>query len=489
MIIKNDPAEIQSFLTDASNLKGECSAVYFPESKEDVIQILKEANQNSTKVTVSGNGTGLAGGRVPQGGIVISLEKLNKVLEINTDKEYAIVESGVLLSDFLMEVESKGYFYPPDPTEKNCFIGGTIATNASGAKTFKYGATRNFVQELEIILSSGEELHLERNKNLADNFQLSLQTQDSSTIKVNLPDYELPVTKNASGYFTGQFADAIDLFIGSEGTLGIITKAKLNIISKSEKFISCVFFFQSESDALYFIEEARNNSYQNRTQSNQNNIDALALEFFDERSLKFLSADFPLIPEEAKSAVWFEQESTSTNEDELLNSWTDLLLRHNGSDESAWFATNEKERNSIFNFRHAISAKVNEYISKNNFRKLGTDVAVPDSVFIEFYSTIHKMAEESNLEFVTYGHFGNSHVHLNILPKTDAEYTVGKNLYSQICDLAIFLKGTISAEHGVGKIKKEYLLRMLGDEVISQMKEVKKTLDPKSILGVGNIFD
>ncbi len=138
MVIKTNPDEIQSFLVDAANYKGECEAVYFPETENEIVAIVKEANQKGIHITVAGNGTGLTGARVPQGGIVISTEKLNKIIEINADDNYAVIQPGVILKDFQDEVESKGFFYPPDPTERNCFVGATIATNASGAKTFKY---------------------------------------------------------------------------------------------------------------------------------------------------------------------------------------------------------------------------------------------------------------------------------------------------------------------------------------------------------------
>ncbi len=150
MIIKTEQDEIQNYLIDASNTKGFCEAVYIPENVSEMAGIIKEANEKKHSVTISGNGTGLTGARVPKGGIVISTEKLNKIIEINLEEKFALVEPGVLLSELQDAVNSKGLLYPPDPTERNCFVGGTVATNASGARTFKYGPTRNYVEELEI---------------------------------------------------------------------------------------------------------------------------------------------------------------------------------------------------------------------------------------------------------------------------------------------------------------------------------------------------
>ncbi|MFN3694438.1 MAG: FAD-binding oxidoreductase [Ignavibacterium sp.] len=488
MIIKTKQDELQNYLTDASNFKGSCEAVYIPQTKDELIKIIKEANDLKTKVTISGAGTGLTGARVPEEGIVISTEKLNRIIEINTEENYLIVEPGVYLSSLLDELKRVNRFYPPDPTEKNCFIGGTVATNASGAKTFKYGATRNFVLELEIVLADGDEIYLKRGEVFANGNKLNLNTKSGKKITLELPEINLPVTKNASGYFIKQNMDAIDLFIGSEGTLGVFTKIKLKILPLPERIISMVAFFYNEIDALHFVNKAREKSFQKRQKGLADEIDAMALEFFDGNSLKFLSFDFANIPIDTSAAVWFEQEANLANEDLLIEKWFSLVSEFNVEQENIWFATNEKERKKLEEFRHAISWKVNEYISRNNFRKLGTDVAVPDNQMFDFYFYLIELMSESSIDYVLYGHLGNSHFHLNMLPKSEDEYKIGRELYRKICLKAIELNGTVSAEHGIGKMKTQYLIDMLGEETVNKMKAIKNKLDPNYILGVGNIF-
>ncbi len=489
MIVKTNPDEFENFVIDASNFKGNCEAVYFPENVEDVVSIVKDANANKTKLTIAGNGTGLTGARVPQNGIVIATDKLNKILEINPNEFYAFIEPAVLLSDFQKELKQQKLFYPPDPTETNCYIGGTVATNASGAKTFKYGPTRDYVIGLQVVLPDGEVIDLEREKQKAIGYELSLTTQLGKNISLQIPDYTFPAVKNASGYFVKKDMDAIDLFIGSEGTLGIITKIKLKLLPQPEDTISCVLFFDDETTALNFLEEARDTSYENRKNNVNDNINAFALEFFDERALKFLAKDFSAIPENAQAAIWFEQESTSDSFDNILETWNNLMQTHNVNEETVWFAFSDADKEKIKDFRHAISWKVNEYIARNNSRKLGTDVAVPDKEFREFYFTLQNWAKQSNIDFVSYGHFGNSHIHLNFLPKNDAEFNEGKKLYKQICEEAVRLGGTISAEHGIGKAKRDYLLMMYGESNIRKMAALKKSLDQNLILGIGNIFE
>ena len=489
MIIKKSADEIQNFLVDASNLKGNCSAVYFPESTDEVNAILREANTNKTPVTVAGNGTGLTGARVPESGIVISTERLNKILEINTEEMTAIVEPGVILSDFQAAVKEKLLMYPPDPTERSCFIGGTISTNASGEKTFKYGPTRKYVLELEIILPDGEILNLKRGGQRADGRRISLLTASGKRIEFDLADYKMPAVKNASGYYCKENMDAIDLFIGSEGTLGVITKAKLKLVKLPENIISCVVFFDDEQNALDFISKARDISLNTKLRSDPRCIEALALEFFDDRSLKYLKDDYPQIPENVKAGVWFEQEVTKENEDTFFEAWTDLINEFHGDEESAWFALNDADKKKIQEFRHFISAKIHEYIARKNLKNLGTDVAVPDDKFYELYFSSKKMVEEAGIDFVTYGHFGNSHVHLNMLPEDQTEYEKGMIIYNKICDIAVKLGGTVSAEHGIGKKKRDYLLSMYGEDVIKQMMNMKKVFDPNFIMGRGNIFN
>lgn len=489
MIIKTSPDEIQNYLTDASNLKGFCDAVYFPENESDVVEILKEANEKKIKVTVSGSGTGLTGARVPNGGIVIATDKLNRVIEINEKDKTATVEPGVILSDFQNLVNEKKLMYPPDPTERNCFIGGTVATNASGEKTFKYGPTRNYVLELNVVLANGELLKLKRGDLFAYNYSLRLKTESGSEYDLHLPDYSMPLTKNASGYFSQKNMDAIDLFIGSEGTLGVVTQIKLKLVDKPDKILSCVMFFNLETDALSFINQARKISYQTRQKELRDALDALALEFFDKNSLNFLFIDYPNVPLNAEAAVWFEQEVNIQNEEFLIEEWMKLISEFNGNEESAWFAFSDSDNKKIQNFRHAISWKISEYISQNNLKKLGTDVAVPDDKFEELYFFSKSEVEKENLPYVVYGHFGNSHMHLNMLPKSEEDYLKGKEVYKRICTRAVELGGTISAEHGIGKLKTDYLVLMYGEANIRKMAEVKKVLDPNMILGVGNIFN
>lgn len=489
MIIKTDPDEIQSFFSDASNYTGKCNAVYFPENEFEVIELIIECNNSNTEITVAGNGTGLTGARVSESGIVISTEKLNKIIEINEKEKYAVVEPGVLLKDFQDEVEAKSLFYPPDPTERNCFIGATVSTNSSGARTFKYGPTRNYVLALRVVLPDGEIINISRAQFTADGYDAILSTEGGKIISFQLPRYEMPNTKNSAGYFCRENMDLIDLFVGSEGTLGVITEIKVKLIDLPKNVFSCIAFFELETDALNFIEEARILSTENNNASkNDARLSARGLEFFDERSLKFLSKTYPKIPVSSKAAVWFEQEIEADDE-VVVSLWMGLLEKHNCRIDDSWIAVGVADENSFKELRHTIAWKVNEYIAQKGFRKVGTDVAVPHEFFRDLLNDSKKFVEAENLDYLAYGHFGNSHLHLNMLPKDESEYLRAKKVYSEICDLAIKLNGTVSAEHGIGKSKRKYLLRMYGEEAVRKMASLKLVFDPNRILCIGNIFE
>ena len=256
-----------------------------------------------------------------------------------------------------------------------------------------------------------------------------------------------------------------------------------------EIFLSCVVFFESEYDGMNFISEARCVSKSNINENKFRRINARALEFWDEKALRFLQEDYQQIKLSYKCAVWFEQELTSVNEDFIMNEWTSLIEKHNGNENDVWVGLSNNEIDEIKNFRHAISYKVNEFITRNNFRKLGTDVAVPDKHFEKFYFNCKNMVADANINYVAYGHFGNSHLHLNMLPVNEKQFVLGKEIYKCICMEAVRLGGTVSAEHGIGKMKTDYLVMMYGEKNVREMAKIKKYLDPNLILNIGNVFN
>ena len=476
MLTKTEPDEIQSFLTDASFIReGHADRVVLPESVEEVSEILASANRDRVPVTVSGAGTGTVGGRVAFGGIVLATDKLNRIKQIVHEDQggFAVVEAGVILSDLQRAVDHEGLLYPPDPTERGCFIGGNVATNASGARTFKYGPTRNYIRRVKVVLASGDVLDLRRGELHAD-AQGRIRLNES--IEVQLPRYRMPATrKNATGYFVAPEMDAVDLFIGSEGTLGVICEVEVKLLPKPESLLSGVVFFAAEADVLALVQEVRAH------------VDARAVEFFDEESLRFLREKYPTIPAEAVAAIFFEQETIAATEDSVLNQWLALLDQHHALADS-WFATNEQDQAKLREFRHQLPVLMNEWFAHYRQRKVSTDMSVPDDAFPGLFRLYKDTLRSSGLRYTIFGHIGDNHVHVNILPRDEAEGTRARKLYVQFLEYAASVGGTLSAEHGVGKLKREYLRFFYTGDQLREMAALKKALDPNGILGRGNIF-
>jgi D-lactate dehydrogenase (cytochrome) len=502
MLIKSEQDEIQSFLGDASNTAGgRAERVVFPESAEEVARALAEASGAGTPVTVAGAGTGIVGGRVPYGGVVLSTARLNRVGEFVREPPgggRATAGAGVVLSDFQREAKARGLLYPPDPTEGSCYLGGTVATNASGARTFKYGPTRAYVRALQVALTTGDLLEIRRGELFAGaDGSVNLPLGGGRSVEARLPTYTMPATrKHAAGYFTRPGMDLIDLFIGSEGTLGVVTEVELSLLPQPEGVLSGVVFFKTEESLLVFVREARERSLQTRLPSLpdggpspwRKGIDARALEYFDGEALNFLRERYPLVPLGAAGAVFFEQETSEQTEESLMGKWLELCERHDALADESWFGTNEHDRAEMRAFRHALPVMVNELLARRGQRKVSTDMAVPDDKFPEMLSFYKETLRAGRLAYVIFGHIGDNHVHVNILPRDDAEQAAARETYGRFVERAVSLGGTISAEHGVGKIKREYLRALYGERHLREMAELKRAFDPACVLGRGNVF-
>ncbi|MBC8043467.1 MAG: FAD-binding oxidoreductase [Rhizobacter sp.] len=492
MILKTDTSEVQSFLEDASTLRdGHTQGVYFPETYEEVAELLKDCSERGVRLTISGNGTGTTGGRIPYGDFILATNKFNRILSIQKNPDgtgLATAQCGVLLYDVQQEVESQGLLYPPDPTERYCFIGATISNNSSGARTFKYGPTRSFIERLKVALTTGDILDIPRGTFFADaggRFDVALPSGTHLCFKI--PSYRMPDTKHMAGYFAKPEMDLIDLFIGAEGTLGVVLEADLRLLAKPEKIFSVVAYFDDREKVLSFVDAARWQS-QDNLKSQHEGVSARALEYFDQHALDFLRQKHRTIPDSAVGAIFFEQEVTSGNEDRLLALWYELMEQRGALMEQSWFAQTPDEQQKLRDFRHDLPVLVNELLARTQQRKISTDMAVPHAKFRELLETYDNGCTAGGFHYIIFGHIGNAHLHLNILPRNNEEFLRAKELYKTFITKAIELGGTISAEHGVGKTKSEYLAEMFGSEGIAEMIRIKKVFDPNLVLGIGNLI-
>ncbi|MBU3911902.1 MAG: FAD-binding oxidoreductase [Candidatus Omnitrophica bacterium] len=262
MIIKRDIDFIKCYFEDQSGLLGgNADEAILPENQEEAVEILKDHSSKSKPITISGGGTGVTGARIPFSGSILGTDSLNKIINIDKENMFATLEPGVRLSELQQELYRDKLTYLPDPTEPNAFLGGTVSTNASGAKGFKYGPTRNYIKRLKVALSTGDVLDIERGKIFIKKgviFSLPLKNKE---IKIKMPSYSMPAIKNSAGYYIKDNMDLVDLFIGQEGTLGLILEVDVMLGKKPESIMSFFSFFSSEQDALSFIQEAVRKTY------------------------------------------------------------------------------------------------------------------------------------------------------------------------------------------------------------------------------------
>ena len=498
MLIKTDPDIIQSYFQDKSYLPGgHADKVFFPESTDDLKTIIKNAVRTHTPLTISGSGTGTTGGRVPFGGSVITMEKL-KHISLNQNKNHLTVEAGVTLEEISNYLEPNGLIYPPDPTEVSAQIGSTIANNSSGARTFKFGPTRAWISGLKVVLPSGQTLGMARGQYSAKGQILHIPQPLDMDIKI--PSYKIPETKNAAGYYSKHNMDLIDLFIGSEGTLGVITEATLNLMPSPRNPIAFYIFTENQSTALNLAAKLRSTgqAIQNKNQVEKTSppplIEPVCIEYYDSYAITLLKNIHPNIPLKAQACLYCEQWITDIHpfsgeqEDIYLNAWSEFLDPDVQSIIDIWYADKEKELKTFKEIRHSLPAAINERIAQYKQPKISMDFAVPSTYFAKHYDNCMKILKNTNLEWLQFGHIGDCHLHLNILPKSEQQLQEANVIYDKLASLVLKNSGTITAEHGIGKIKHKYLRMMYGEKGVNEMKLIKQTLDPQGILNTGNLF-
>ena len=496
--------EYEEYLRDESRLVGSAESISFPTGEAEVIEALREAGRLGKKVTIQGARTGIVAGAVPHGGHVLNLSRMKAVGEVQMDvgsrEGRVVVEPGAILSDIREKVDACGLFFPPDPTEPTASIGGMIAANASGALTFFYGPTRCWVQSLRLVLADGDVLRLERGKNRARGRLFSLVTESGRVIDGRLPSYNLPNVKSAAGYYAADDMDLLDLFIGMEGSLGVITQAELRLIPKPGAVHGLTIFLPSEDAAISLVRAARGEAVQGIEPVT---VRPAGIEFFSSEALDLLRRmktsypafeRIPPLRPEWHTAVYVEFHAQNDNEaEEAVMALMETAGALGATDEDTWYATSERELEPIKAFRHAVPEAVNLLIderkrSRPDITKLGTDMSVPDEHLETVLAMYRQGIRENGLESVIFGHIGNNHVHVNILPNGPEDYAKGKSLYLSWAERIVKLGGSVSAEHGIGKLKVPFLELMYGPNGIAEMREVKRLFDPEMMLNPGDLF-
>jgi FAD/FMN-containing dehydrogenase len=440
-------------ISDASGFEGWADRIIVPATEEEVCEVLAEAVRTETPVTILGSRTGLTGSCVPQGGWAVSLERFRK-LEI--EDGFARVGPGVTLMELRDAAAKTGQFYAPDPTEISASIGGSIATNASGSRSFRFGSTRRHLRALRVALLDGTVRWFRRGE----------------TIDFDVPVLPNPqTTKNTAGYRLAPGMDWVDLFCGSEGTLGVTIEAEVALLPIPKHLLSGVVFFSSDDDALDAVGRWRSVP------------ELRMLEYADRPSLDLIRSSYPEIPRAAQAVLLIEAEGDD------LDAWEQRLEESHALIEASWFGLEAKDRERFRAFRHSFPEAVVETNRKRGFMNMGTDYAVPldrDREMLRYYR--ERLETELPGRYVIYGHLGDAHLHLNILPTTAEEAEKATRMLREFAEQAVKLGGTVSAEHGLGKRKAGLLTLQYTPEQIEAMRAVKRRFDPHELLGRGTLF-
>jgi len=486
MKVIDNKDDFEDYLKDASNFQGNASDLIIANTLEGIVNVVRNCNQNNIKLTISGGRTGLTGSAVSLQGTVLSMERFNSILEIDQQKQTVRLQPFVRWIELEKALNKVGGFFPPNPTEINSTIGGNIATNASGARTFKYGPTSKYVKQLTLVLANGQIAEIHRT-GLTSKNEINFADINGNSYQFRLPQYTPPNIKNAVGFWNSSDLEAIDLFIGSEGLFGVITEIVLEYLKLPESTLGAVIFFENNSKMMEFVNFSRKISKNNFT--NINSIISFRLiEYFDTNSLNLLRKSNQSIPINANYAIWIEQEYKAIDEEMMFEQLNSLIENFSDLPQSSWIAITDNEKERLRNFRHSLPLAIYEKFNKTSKLKIGTDTAVPVKNFQEYYDFLYNCLEKSNIDFLVFGHIGDCHLHANFFPKNEEEYRLAKSIYQDLLAKAIEFGGTISAEHGVGKLKKEYFLKLYPKEYIDLIRQIKSSLDPLNILNSGNII-
>lgn len=443
-----DPAILDAYLVDASNTRGRADALLRPSSTAEVAEIVRHCQAHAIPLTVTAQRTSTTAGPIPEAGWLLSTERLNTVHAVDD------VDAGVILGQYQDHVEAAGWFFPPDPTSRNeCSVGGAVACNASGARTYRYGPTRPWIRAVEAVLPDGRVVRADR----------------ATPSPWPVPAWTEPHVKTAAGYYPA--TNLLDLLIGSEGTLGVVTRVWTVLTPLPAQVLAFMAFFPTRADMLAFLAEARAGRHDPAA-----SLQPRCLEYFDRRSLALIRGRTP-VPD-ADSALLIEVEHAG---EAPLDVWFDALVRHNALVDDTVVAEDDAGLARLHALRHALPASVNEIIARTGVRKVGTDFAVPDAALPEMLA----LYDETGMPAVCFGHIGDNHLHLNFLPRSTAEWSDARERYMALARRAVALGGTVSAEHGIGRLKRAHLEMMVGAEQVAAWRTLRDLADPNRVLGRG----
>jgi len=436
-----DAEKVEPYGGDAVKEKFPPEAVVFPESTDEMVQILKLANEFLFPVTARGGGVGYTGGAVPiDGGIVIGTDRMKRIIEINADDLYAVCQPGITTFALQQEVEKHGVFFPPDPASyKDSYIGGNIAENAGGMRTPKYGNTKRYVLGLEVVTATGE----------------IIRTGGKTE-------------KNVVGF------DLTGLMCGSEGMLGIITEATLKLLPMTEATSTVRASFKTMEAACKVL-----------TKFTPCGILPMAMEVIDKYCIEAIEQNYAFGLSKDANAILLVAVDGSSEEVEKNAQIIEQILSENGGFD-VLRAKSKEDEDKLWDVRRAISPS----LMKFGTLKINEDVVVPRSRVPELVARIEEIGKRHNTFVANFGHAGDGNIHVNFLCDRENPESIARarQCVKETFQLSVNLGGTISGEHGIGYVKAPYMDYAIDAPTLEIMKNIKKVFDPNGILNPGKMF-
>ena len=522
-LIRKMSPEYADYLFDESRTMGSADYIAFPANETELAEVVRRCAENRIPLTAQGALTGLAGGASPERGLILNLQRMNRILGMRKgadDTYFVRVQPGLRLAQLrralavkafdvagwdeeslatLKEIRPGQLFFPPDPTEPTASLGGMASCNACGARSVQYGCTRAHIHALRAVLADGRITSLERGRERAEGERIRMPLTDGSVLETGLPSFETPPIKDA-GFFIRRDMDLLDLFIGSQGTIGIISELELKLMPAPKHLWGVTAFFPSDESALAYVRAVKGRPDPGVPRFPR---PAASIEFFDKNALDMVQRQKAVtpafrqlqeLPENYCSAVYVElNDDDPTEMPAVLTGLAAVLKATGGDPERTWVARDAMELEQLLFFRHSVPETIDLIVEENRKHEpcitiLSTDMAVDDEHFDELFHIYQRDLQASGLHWIIFGHIGENHVHPNILARDRKEYEQGHRIFEKWAGDVHRMGGSISAEHGAGKIKRHLAMIMYGQERMKELYALKRSFDPQGILGPGNIF-
>ena len=492
--VERDEAVVASFLSDAAHVPGGfAQGVAFPRSEAEVASLVTSA----TRVLPVGAQSSLTGGATPRGEIVLSTRALSTIGR--PSGRHIRVGAGVVLSELQRTLAASNLYYPPVPTYDGAFVGGTIATNAAGPATFKYGSARHWVEAVTIVLASGDVLDVSRGDTVASSDgRFEIEHPSGRVVSVPVPSYVMPdVAKLSAGYYARQGMDLVDLFVGSEGTLGIVTEATLGLVSRPRRCLALI-LCAGDAQAVDATMALRHEALM--AWSGRGPLDIAAIEYMDARALRAVSdeafARVNVTRPLAGSVMLLLQIEVGPDEEAALVRLHDVL-ESVGIENDPHLAMPGDDRGAerLLSLREAVPTSVNAIVASAKalhpeVEKTAGDMVVPLPRLAESIDLYRTAFESRGLDYAIWGHVSDGNLHPNVVPRTFDDVRLGREAILEIARGVVGMGGAPLAEHGVGRsgLKQQLLRELYGEDGIEQMRRVKRALDPEWKLSPGVLF-